>query len=167
MKHYSKRIKSPVGELTLIANANALVAILWENDKPNRVRIADVESKPNHPILEKTAKQLSQYFSGKRTQFEIDFEFYGTEFQKKVWRALTEIPYGETQTYLQIAKKIRSPKSCRAVGAANGKNPISLMVPCHRVIGSNGNLTGFAGGLKAKKYLLDLEKELTSVTTAS
>jgi len=103
-------------------------------------------------------RQLAEYFSGRRKAFDLRLDFAGTEFQKKVWRALLTIPFGETRSYGEIAKQIGSPKAVRAVGAANGRNPISIVAPCHRVIGSTGKLTGFAGGLDTKAFLLDLER---------
>jgi methylated-DNA-[protein]-cysteine S-methyltransferase len=108
-------------------------------------------------VLRLTEQQLNEYFAGTRTCFELDLDFSGTDFQKKVWQALLTIPFGETRTYSQIALQIGSPAAVRAVGAANGKNPISIIAPCHRVIGMSGELTGFAGGLSAKELLLRLE----------
>lgn len=148
---------SPVGELMLVASDKGLAAILWENDKANRVPIAEMRGDSEHPVLKETEKQLKQYFAGKRKSFALPLDFHGTDFQKKVWNALLTIPFGETRSYAQIARQVDSPKAVRAVGAANGKNPISIIAPCHRVIGSNGELTGFAGGLAAKKLLLSLE----------
>ena len=110
------------------------------------------------PLLCEAIAQLNQYFSGERKDFNLPLSLNGTEFQKKVWNALQKIPYGETDTYGGIAAKIGSPKASRAVGMSNNKNPIMIIVPCHRVIGANGSLTGYAGGLEMKKYLLDLEK---------
>ena len=156
--HVSKTMRSPVGELTLVASANGLAAILWENDRPGRVKLNIVAQDDNHPLLQETERQLSQYFAGTRTHFDLPLDFVGTDFQKKVWAALLTIPCGETRSYAQIAAQIGSPKAVRAVGAANGRNPISIIAPCHRVIGSNGTLTGFAGGLDAKQTLLELEK---------
>lgn len=153
---------SPVGRLTLIANPRALVAILWENDRPERVTALRggprIESDRNHPILRETARQLDEYFAGKRTAFDLPIDPKGTEFQKKAWNALRRIPFGETRSYGDQARRIGSPKACRAVGAANGRNPISIVIPCHRVIGANGSLTGFAGGESVKRALLDLER---------
>ncbi|MBY0369264.1 methylated-DNA--[protein]-cysteine S-methyltransferase [bacterium] len=157
MKHYSRRMDSPVGKLTLIANDHSLVALLWENDDPKRFRVPPVESSEEHLVLDRAEAQLNEYFQGRRTLFDVPYEFYGTDFQKEVWEALSRIPYGKKRTYLDIAKAVQSPKACRAVGAANGKNPLSIIIPCHRVVGADGKLTGFAGGLKAKKFLLDLE----------
>ena len=104
-----------------------------------------------------TERQLNEYFAGNREQFELDLDFAGTPFQCKVWQALLTIPFGETRSYSQIATQVGSPKAVRAVGAANGRNPISIVAPCHRVIGASGSLTGFAGGLEAKQLLLTLE----------
>ena len=150
-------MKSPVGELKLIARDEGLAAILWENDDPKRVRLNPVAEDKNHPLLLEAEQQLKDYFAGRLKKFSLKLHFAGTEFQKKVWKALLTIPFGETRSYGQIAKQIGSPKAVRAVGAANGKNPISIVAPCHRVIGSNGKLTGFAGGLEAKACLLKLE----------
>ncbi|TFH80637.1 MULTISPECIES: methylated-DNA--[protein]-cysteine S-methyltransferase [Pseudomonas] len=150
-------LPSPVGELKLVANDSRLAAILWENDKPNRVRLGPMNEAPDNPVLLKTARQLEEYFAGTRSAFDLELDFVGTEFQKKVWAALLTIPFGETRTYSQIAQQIGHPSAVRAVGAANGRNPISIIAPCHRVIGASGKLTGFAGGLEAKECLLTLE----------
>jgi methylated-DNA-[protein]-cysteine S-methyltransferase len=157
MTYVYKTMKSPVGELKLVASDKGLAAILWEHDNPRRVRFARVSEDNNHPVLVEAERQLKDYFSGKRKSFSVKLDFQGTEFQKKVWAALLTIPFGETRSYGQIAKQIQNPKAVRAVGAANGKNPISIIAPCHRVIGSTGKLTGFAGGLEAKARLLALE----------
>lgn len=149
---------SPVGVLKLVASDGGLAAILWENDDPKRVRLSPLAEDNAHPVLIDTARQLDDYFAGKRKMFTLSFDFYGTDFQKKVWLALLTIPFGETRSYAQIATQIGLPKAVRAVGAANGKNPVSIIAPCHRVIGSNGKLTGFAGGLDVKAQLLDLER---------
>jgi methylated-DNA-[protein]-cysteine S-methyltransferase len=109
---------------------------------------------PQQPILLETERQLAQYFAGARTQFDLPLEPEGTEFQKKVWQALRAIPFGQTRSYLDVAKAVGSANAARAVGAANGKNPLSIIVPCHRVVGANGALTGFAGGLATKAALL-------------
>jgi methylated-DNA-[protein]-cysteine S-methyltransferase len=157
MTYSYKFIKSPVGELKLVASDKGLAAILWEKDNPRRVRLGPALEDKNHPILLETERQLNDYFSRKRKSFSIRLDFKGTEFQKKVWAALLTIPFGETRSYGQIAEQIKKPKASRAVGAANGKNPISIIAPCHRVIGSTGKLTGFAGGLQTKAHLLALE----------
>ncbi|RKG37168.1 methylated-DNA--[protein]-cysteine S-methyltransferase [Acinetobacter rongchengensis] len=150
-------MSSPVGWLKLVANENALVAVLWENENPKRVRLAELIEDRQHPILLETQKQLNEYFAGQRQKFELTLDFEGTEFQQKVWQALLSIPFGETRSYKDIAEQIGNVKAVRAVGAANGKNPISIIAPCHRVVGANGKLVGFAGGLENKDILLKLE----------
>ena len=157
-----KVIDSPVGKLKLVASDAGLVAVLWENDKPNRVRLSDLTESANHPILTQAERQLTDYFAGKRKEFSVPLDMRGTPFQKNVWEALLSIPFGETRSYGQLAKQLGNPGAMRAVGAANGKNPISIVVPCHRVIGTNGKLTGFAGGLKTKEHLLKLEASSTA-----
>ena len=148
---------SPVGLLKLVAHDTALVAVLWENEDPKRVRLAELIEDKKHPILLETQKQLNEYFSGQRKVFDLPLDFEGTEFQEKVWQVLLTIPFGETRSYKQIAEQIGNVKAVRAVGAANGKNPISIIAPCHRVVGANGKLVGFAGGLENKDILLKLE----------
>ncbi|WP_200943311.1 MULTISPECIES: methylated-DNA--[protein]-cysteine S-methyltransferase [unclassified Rhizobium] len=154
----TKTISSPVGRLTLVARGDGLAAILWENDDPKRVRLGPSIEDRDHPVLKETEWQLQQYFDGSRTSFSIKLDLDGTDFQRAAWQALLTIPYGETRTYAEIARQIGNPKAFRAMGAANGRNPVSIVVPCHRAIGSDGQLHGFAGGLEAKRYLLDLEK---------
>jgi methylated-DNA-[protein]-cysteine S-methyltransferase len=150
-------MNSPVGQLTLVARGSRLAAILWENDSPQRVRLGPMQEAPDTPVLQETQRQLGEYFAGGRSNFELELDFMGTEFQRQVWQALLTIPFGETRSYSDIARQIGRPKAVRAVGAANGRNPISIIAPCHRVIGASGSLTGFAGGLPAKQFLLALE----------
>ena len=157
MTLHRKTIASPIGELTLIASDDGLVAVLWEDDTPDRVRLGTLSDAPNHPVLVQAERELGDYFAGRRTTFSVPLDMRGTDFQQSVWRALLTIPFGETRSYADIATQIGRPTATRAVGTANGRNPISIIAPCHRVIGSNGSLTGFAGGLKAKEYLLGLE----------
>lgn len=157
MQNIYKTMHSPVGALTLIASERGLGAVLWENEDGVRVRVKPVFEDKNHPVLRAAEEQLADYFTGRRRAFSVPLDFIGTAFQKKVWAALLTIPFGETRSYTEIARQIGHPKAVRAVGAANGRNPISIIAPCHRVIGANGKLTGFAGGLAAKAYLLRLE----------
>jgi len=149
---------SPVGALKLVAHDQALVAVMWDNEDHKRVRLADLIESPQHPMLHKVKQQLEQYFAGQRQQFDLPLDFQGTDFQQQVWQALLTIPYGETRSYKDIAIQLGNEKAVRAVGAANGKNPISIIAPCHRVIGSSGALVGFAGGLDKKQILLSLEQ---------
>src|SRR5262245_39856332 len=152
-----KWVSSPVGRLKLVASGRGLAAVLWATDRPHRVRLTIDAEDARHPVLAEAERQLAEYFTGRRTTFSLKLDFAGTPFQQKVWNALLTIPFGETRSYAQIAKQIGSPAATRAVGAANGRNPIAIVAPCHRVIGSGGKLTGFAGGLEAKAYLLALE----------
>lgn len=158
MTYAYKTIASPVGELKLIASDKGLAAILWENDDPGRVRLGPLVEDRDHPILIEAERQLGDYFAGRLRAFSIPLDFNGTDFQKQVWAALLAIPFGETRSYAEIARAVGRPTAFRAVGAANGRNPISIIAPCHRVIGTNGSLTGFAGGLKAKQLLLGIER---------
>jgi len=149
---------SPVGALKLVAHDQALVAVMWDNEDHKRVRLAELVEDRQHPMLHKVKQQLQEYFAGQRQQFDLPLDFQGTAFQQQVWQALLNIPYGETRSYKEIAVQLGNAKAVRAVGAANGKNPISIIAPCHRVIGSSGALVGFAGGLDKKQILLSLEQ---------
>ena len=148
---------SPVGALKLVAHDQALVAVMWDNEDHKRVRLAELVEDRQHPMLHKVKQQLQEYFAGQRQQFDLPLDFQGTAFQQQVWQALLSIPYGETRSYKEIAVQLGNEKAVRAVGAANGKNPISIIAPCHRVVGANGKLVGFAGGLENKDVLLKLE----------
>ena len=147
-------MSSPVGKLTLVASKNGLVAIDVRNNAKQVVTAKDASAQS---ILLKTKKQLEQYFAGKRTSFDVALDLVGTEFQVKAWRALCRIPFGKTISYGQQASNIKKPKAFRAVGSANGKNPIPIIVPCHRVVAGDGSLGGYSLGLKMKKQLLALE----------
>lgn len=150
-----KTMSSPIGTITLIASETALVALyVKDEDKP---LLKDATRLESHKILLLTEKQLNEYFTGKRLNFDIPLSPKGTEFQTKVWNALSQIPYGEVWSYGKQATYLKSPNAQRAVGGANGKNPIPVIIPCHRVIGSTGKLTGFAGGMEMKIYLLKHE----------
>jgi methylated-DNA-[protein]-cysteine S-methyltransferase len=157
MTYAFKTVATPVGELMLVASEKGLAAILWENDDPSRVRLGELVEDAANPILQAAGTQLNEYFAGTRTAFDLPLDFKGTPFQKSVWAQLLAIPFGQTRSYADIARAIGKPTAFRAVGAANGKNPISIVAPCHRVIGKDGTLTGFAGGLEAKRCLLGLE----------
>jgi methylated-DNA-[protein]-cysteine S-methyltransferase len=157
MTYAFKTVEAPVGLLKLVAGDTALVAVLWENDDPKRVRLGPLVEDVEHSILCAAERQLAEYFTGTRKSFDLPLEFVGTPFQKRVWAELLNIPFGQTRTYAEIATAIGKPRAFRAVGAANGRNPISIVAPCHRVIGKDGSLTGFAGGLKAKECLFGIE----------
>ncbi|CAN7569566.1 methylated-DNA--[protein]-cysteine S-methyltransferase [Paraburkholderia terricola] len=167
MTYAFKLMDSPVGQLKLVASGERLTAILWENDKPNRVRVGAMIEANDRPILIDTERQLNEYFAGTRRKFDLALDFQGTDFQKKVWEALLTIPFGQTRSYTEIALQVGNLNAVRAVGAANGRNPISIIAPCHRVIGASGELTGFAGGLSNKMLLLSLEAGQTSLEAAA
>lgn len=156
---YSRTIDSPVGPLTAVATDQGLRAVLWPEDERIDFESSPVESS-DHPVLDAVATQLEQYFAGDRVVFDVPLDLHGTDFQVSVWRALAEIPFGETSTYGDQAARIGRPKAARAVGAANGRNPVSIVLPCHRIVGKDGSLTGFAGGLETKRFLLDHEQAI-------
>ncbi|AQX13490.1 methylated-DNA--[protein]-cysteine S-methyltransferase [Elizabethkingia meningoseptica] len=156
-----KDVASPVGLVRAIASNKGLVAIIWEGEDYKRTKLSVPVKDDKHPILIQTEKELNEYFNNKRTTFDIPLDFKGTEFQIRVWEALLKIPYGVTKTYSDLARILGDIKAVRAVGGALNKNPISIIVPCHRVVGISGNLVGFAGGLNNKSILLDLEQGFT------
>jgi methylated-DNA-[protein]-cysteine S-methyltransferase len=151
------RMMSPVGELTIIASDNGLAGVLWEGEELPAGRTGAAAEDPTHPVVAAATRQLQEYFDGRRTTFDLPLDATGTPFQLKVWEALRTIPFGETRSYAEIARQIGRPRAVRAVGAANGRNPVSIVTPCHRVIGSTGSLTGFAAGLDTKARLLAFE----------
>jgi len=150
-------VDSPIGDLLLTGEAGVLTGLHFS---PFAI---DPEWRHRPESLERAATQLGEYFAGERTGFELDLSPEGTEFQQRVWAMLREIPYGETTTYGTLADALGNPKTVRAVGLANGRNPIAVIIPCHRVIGADGSLTGFGGGLERKRALLDLEAGVTSL----
>ena len=154
---YLDRCPSPVGELTIVVSERGLRALLWESERIGRVRFDQTLCERETDVSRAVAAQLGEYFEGSRTSFDVALDPSGTEFQKRAWAALREIPYGETVSYGEQARRLGDVGLARAVGAANGRNPISIIVPCHRVIGSTGSLVGFAAGLDAKRFLLHLE----------
>lgn len=149
-------LETPIGTLLIAGDSNAVKRIEFPKNGKARKPEPDWTESSRGPVG-KAAKQLREYFEGKRAGFDLPLEPDGTEFQRSVWRNLQEIPYGETISYGELAKRVGNPKASRAVGAANGQNPIPIVIPCHRVIGSNGKLTGFGGGLPTKEALLALE----------
>ncbi len=150
---YLTYTNSPIGRLELQATDDGLTAVkfMFPDD------VVQPEVNPKHPTLQATVQQLKEYFMGERKVFDLPLAPAGSDFQKRVWHELVNIPWGETTSYLKMAEKLGSKLTIRAVGGANGKNPIGVIIPCHRVIGANGNLTGYAGGLWRKQWLLELE----------
>jgi len=163
-------VDSPVGSLTLVASGVGLRAVLWSGDDESRVPdAAHVVDDPHPPapvtaLLERAARQLREYFDGTRTAFDVPLDPIGSDFQRAAWRTLQEIPHGETVSYGEQAERMGDRNKARAVGAANGRNPIPIIVPCHRVVGSTGSLTGFAGGVETKRWLLDHERRVAGRT---
>jgi methylated-DNA-[protein]-cysteine S-methyltransferase len=162
MSPVEARVSSPIGTLRLIADDAGLIGLYMPHHvrEPAPGELDTPESElliPKHPVLRETAKQLAEYFAGTRQEFDVPLAATGTEFQKKVWRGLCTIAFAETYSYGQLARAIGQPTASRAVGAANGRNPISIIVPCHRVIGSDGSMVGFGGGEWNKRFLLGHE----------
>lgn len=151
------QMNSPVGKLTIITSSQGLHAILWDN-LSCETTISSLKKCENEKTALATKKQLEEYFQKKRQQFDLPLVINSTSFQMQAWQQLLKIPYGTTFSYAEQAEKMGDRKKARAVGMANGRNPISIVIPCHRVIGSNGKLVGFGGGMENKTYLLELEK---------
>ena len=155
---YYATIKSPVGELMLVADDTALTGVYFAGHDHIPAASEGWRRDAQHPVLRKAALQLQEYLSGKRTIFEIPLRLTGTDFQEKVWQQIARIPYGETISYAELAKRAGAPQAIRAAGTTTGRNPVSIIVPCHRVVGKNGGLGGFGGGLDRKRFLLSLER---------
>lgn len=150
-------IKSKIGPLHLVASKDGLQGVFFDKQAVKAVKNLN-RLKPEEKILGKAALQLEEYFAGKRKKFDIALNFSGTSFQKQVWRELSKIPFGKTVSYRDIAKKIKNPKALRAVGSANGRNPMCVIVPCHRVIAADGSIGGYSGGIPIKQQLLKFEQ---------
>ena len=153
---------APFGTVRLVATQRALVAVLWPDERPGRVKFATDPQAGTNSVLDRAEAQLGEYFDGTRRHFDLPLELRGTEFQQQVWQSLAEIPFGETSTYGKQAAAIGRPRAIRAVGSANGRNPLSIVLPCHRIVGADGKLTGFAGGLDTKRWLLDHEERVVA-----
>jgi methylated-DNA-[protein]-cysteine S-methyltransferase len=155
---HSTTHQTPLGDLTLVASDRGLRAILWPKRSPTRAGIRPRPHRnPDHPVLKQTAAELDEYFGGSRTTFDVPLDLQGTRFQLAAWRSLADIPFGTTTSYGRQAARLGIPTAARALGAANGANPVCIVLPCHRVIGADGSLTGFGGGLPTKQWLLDHE----------
>jgi methylated-DNA-[protein]-cysteine S-methyltransferase len=158
------RLPTPIGELTLTATDTALTAVYFPTSRhgpPPAERAGWIEDDGTHPLLARARTQLEEYFAGSRTRFDLPLEAAGSLFERRVWDALLAIPFGSTTSYGEVARRLGDPRATRAVGAANGKNPIPIIVPCHRVIGADGDLTGFGGGIERKRWLLAHEGALS------
>ena len=158
--HWHTTVDSPVGVLGLVATGCGLRAVSWQDEVSSVKLPNNIAEDADHPILRRAARQLAEYFAGKRISFDLPLDLRGTPFQLAAWRSLAEIPYGSTLSYSQQATLIGRPKAVRAVGRANGRNPVPIVLPCHRVVGADGSLTGFGGGLDLKLDLLRREGAL-------
>jgi len=156
----TRSIDSPVGVLRLVADDASLVAVLWPEEREGRVKFPDEPASGDNHVLAATADQLGEYFAGQRRTFDLPLHLRGTEFQQQVWRSLAAIPYGETSTYAKQAAVVGRPRAVRAVGSANGRNPLSIVLPCHRIVAASGALAGFAGGIETKQWLLNHEADV-------
>ena len=154
MQHFEHIYSSPIGRIKIVADANCIQALTFIEDSENLSTKEGVESPP---VIHQCIDELIDYFNGSRTQFTVPIHQSGTDFQQKVWKELYEVPYAKTMSYAELAKKLGDPKVIRAAASANGKNKIAIIVPCHRIIGSDSNLTGYAWGLAKKKWLLQHE----------
>lgn len=155
-------LPTPIGELLLVSDGSSLTALQFDDAR----RGSPTQPAATDPVLGRAAVQLGEYFAGERTSFDLPLAPVGTPFEQRVWEELRQIPYGETTSYGELAARIGEPGAARAVGRANGRNPIPVIVPCHRVIGADGSLTGFGGGLECKRALLDLERGALSLRLA-
>ena len=150
-------INSPIGGLMLVADDSALTGLYFAGCDHTPVASNRWTRNPQHPVLHQAAKQLREYLAGKRKRFSLPLRLAGTDFQQKVWREISHIPYGETLSYSDLARRAGAPQAIRAAGTNTGRNPVSIIIPCHRVVGKNGTMRGFAGGLERKRRLLELE----------
>jgi methylated-DNA-[protein]-cysteine S-methyltransferase len=155
--NYYSIIKSPIGDLLLAADAAALTGLYFAGRDHIPVTSSRWTLNAKHPVLQQAARQLREYFAGKRESFSLPLRLTGTDFQQKIWREIAMIPYGETISYSDLAKRAGASRAIRAAGTSTGRNPMSIIIPCHRVVGKNGSMRGFAGGLDKKKFLLELE----------
>jgi methylated-DNA-[protein]-cysteine S-methyltransferase len=161
-------VDSPVGPLTLVADGGALAGLYMTEQRhlPPAGEFGGPADDPDGPPFAEASAQLREYFDGERTEFDLRLALAGTPFQQRVWAALRDIPYGRTISYGQLADRIGQPSASRAVGLANGKNPVGIIVPCHRVVGAGGGLTGYGGGIERKRYLLAHEQRVSGQTLA-
>lgn len=160
-EYFFGSLRAPIGEIVVVASDKGVRNVMFDPDGlPTGVGPDDIVRRPSHAVVASALAQLREYFSGSRTEFDLPVDLHGTEFQVAAWRALARVKFGETASYKRQAAIIGRPTATRAVGAANGKNPVAIVLPCHRIVGSDGSLTGFAGGLGTKQWLLDHEQRV-------
>ena len=161
VSYFSGVVTAPFGDVTVIASDHGVRYIMFADDAhPKQLSKLDIRVDPEHPLVKSTLDQLREYFNGARTVFDVPLDLHGTEFQVATWKSLAGIPYGKTISYGEQSALIGRPKAVRAVGGANGRNPVAIVLPCHRVIGANGSLTGFGGGIAVKQWLLQHEQSV-------
>ena len=156
MRYYDK-FESPQGDMLLLANDQGLEGVFFESQKYHPTKQADWRQDPQHKVLRQARRELEEYFAGRRKRFQVALDPGGTDFQRSVWKAISTVAFGETITYAELAERAGHEGSARAAGAATGRNPIGIIVPCHRIVGADGDLTGYAGGLERKRALLEME----------
>ncbi len=161
MKYITMELSTPLGEMILAADGKAIVALLWKREELARIGIEASTESASHPLLKRAAKQLKEYFAGTRREFDLPLDLQGTIFQKRIWRELRKIPFSQTWSYQELARRAGNPLAIRAAGTANGKNPICILVPCHRVVRLTGAPGGYAGGMENKAWLLAMEKRVS------
>jgi methylated-DNA-[protein]-cysteine S-methyltransferase len=152
------RISSPIGDLLLAAGPNSLLGLYFAGCAHLPSASSDWTLDPDHSVLSQAASQLGEYFAGQRKSFSLPLTLSGTDFQERIWREIALISFGETITYGELARRVGAPQAIRAAGTSTGRNPLSIIIPCHRVVGKNGTMRGFAGGLDKKRFLLELEQ---------
>jgi methylated-DNA-[protein]-cysteine S-methyltransferase len=156
-------VKAPFGTLTVVASDKGVRFCMFDNDAhPKSFEGLTIHDDANHPMVKEAVKQLREYLAGTRKKFDLKLDLQGTEFQVAAWRSLAKVPYGKTASYAQQAASIGRPKAVRAIGGANGRNPVAVILPCHRIIGADGSLTGFGGGLPVKVWLLEHEQKMSA-----
>jgi methylated-DNA-[protein]-cysteine S-methyltransferase len=161
VSYFSGVVTAPFGDVTVVASHLGVRYVMFSEDAhPKPLSNIDIHVDPEHPVVKSTLDQLGEYFNGARTAFDVPLDLHGTEFQVATWKSLAGIPYGKTISYGEQAASIGRPKAVRAVGGANGRNPVAIVLPCHRVIGANGSLTGFGGGIAVKQWLLQHERSV-------
>ena len=161
VSYFSGVVTAPLGDVTVVASDLGVRYVMFSEDAhPKPLSNIDIHVDPQHPVVKSTLDQLGEYFNGARTAFDVSLDLRGTEFQVATWKSLAEIPFGKTISYGEQAALIGRPKAVRAVGGANGRNPVAIVLPCHRVIGANGSLTGFGGGIAVKQWLLQHEQSV-------
>ena len=164
-EYFRSTVKAPFGTLTVVASERGVRYCMFDNEShPKQLDGLNIIDDASHTCIANAVKQVKEYLAGTRLEFDLPLDLHGTEFQQQAWRSLAQVPYGKTWSYAQQAASIGRPAATRAIGAANGRNPVAVILPCHRIIGANGALTGFGGGLPVKQWLLEHERRVLSAS---